>query len=131
MAHDAAHSLCMATLISISGALDRREPDPSSPLDRNRAFLGLVVVTWTMDRPRSATAAILQVKTGGGAGYHGWGDTTLCLNWIGDETSPEIARAVYDVIQDRGPVPGSIRLTLEATERAPELGSYSRARRAS
>lgn len=118
----------MGTQLKITGAVDRREPDPTAPIDQNRAFIGMVAVEWTIDRPHRAMAAIIKVATGGGVMFPNWGPHVPCLNWIGDAPDPAIARAVYDAIRDRGPYMGEVAMRIEATDAMPELGvSYRRA----
>lgn len=123
--------MTMGTQITIKGAVHRREPDPSAPLDQTRAFLGMISASWTYDGPRMATAAIIAVETGGGMSSMEWGTSVPCLRWIGDPPSAEVAQVVYDAIRDRGSRMGAILIHVEATGNQPELGSYRQIRRAS
>lgn len=120
-----AHSRAMGTMIKISGAVDRRDPDPTAPNDQTRAWIGMLTAQWTVDGvPRQAMAAILKVATGGGVMFTGWGPHVLCLSWIGDPPAPDIAQSVYDAVLHRGPYIGTIVATIEATARSSEQGSY-------
>ena len=121
----------MGTTIKIRGAVDRRDPDPTAPTDQGRTFIGMLVASWTDDGPRAASAAIIKVATGGGRSSNEWGPHVLCLRWIGEAPSPEVAQVVYDAIRDRGPSPGEIDLAVQPTSLSPEQGSYQQARKAS
>lgn len=111
--HLTAHALTHITMhimsasLGIAGAIDRAEPDPSSPLDPMRSWIGMVTATWD-DRggPLGAGvrgAAILKIATGCGHGEPRWGAHVVSLRWIGDPPPDEIAKAVYDLIVDGGP----------------------------
>jgi hypothetical protein len=115
----------MGTLIRITGAIDRRDPDPAAPIDPTRTFIGTLEASWTHDGPRAAAAAILKVATGGGV-VEGWGTHVLCLRWIGDPPAPEIAQAVYDAIRDRGDGMRTLALQVETMARGGDVGGTYR-----
>lgn len=115
-------------MIRLTGAIDRREPDPAAPNDPTRVFIGTVHASWTEDGPRGAAAAILKIATGGGV-VEGWGPNVLCLRWIGDPPPPDIAQAVYDAIRDRGGEPRTIALQVETAVCRGDVGRTYRTAR--
>lgn len=115
----------MSDVLILNGAIDRHDPDPSSPLDPMSVWIGTVSVTWDC---RTQKAAILKIATGGGANHMLWGQYVLSLRWIGDPPEPEIARAVYDIIQDGGPKQRPIRGTWRSQPRTEAQPSYRVAR---
>ena len=121
----------MGTTIRIRGAVDRREPDPTAPSDQGRMFIGTLAVSWTVDMPSNASAAIVKIATGGGMTSKDWGPHVLCLRWIGEPPPAEVAQVVYDAVRDRGPEFGPMDMTVEATSLTAEQGSYRRIRKAS
>lgn len=115
----------MSTPLRIVGAIDRAEPDPSSPFDPMRAWIGMVAVSWTgEDGPAVRSAAILKVATGRGTGDVLWGAYVLSLRWIGDPPPVEIAQAVYDLVRDGGPDRRDIKGTWISQPRTPAQPSY-------
>lgn len=117
----------MGTTLKITGAVDRHAPDPAAPTNPMVAWIGMVRAEWSGDLvAHSAMAAILRVETGGAPAIQHWGASTLALRWVGDPPSPEIARAVYDLILDRGPAMGSLDAVVEAQQPGPSAPSYQR-----
>lgn len=114
----------MSTTLRITGAIDRREPDPQAPLDPMSAWIGLVRVSWVDDVPRTAAAALLQVCTGRGSGDAQWGQYMLQLRWIGDPPPVQIADTVYDYVRDGGPKHRQIDRTLVSQPRSEAQPSY-------
>ncbi len=121
-------------MLRITGAIDRREPDPQAPSDPLSAWIGNVQVSWVdvADGPlhgqRVAAAALIQVCTGRGSGDVAWGKYVLQLRWIGDPPPPEIADTVYDYVRDGGPSRRPIARTLVSQPRSEAQPSYRVAR---
>lgn len=118
----------MSTTLRITGAIDRREPDPQAPSDPLSAWIGNVQVSWVDERPRVAAAALIQVCTGRGSGDVAWGKYVLQLRWIGDPPPPEIADTVYDYVRDGGPSRRPIARMLVSQPRSEAQPSYRVAR---
>lgn len=119
----------MATALRTTGAIDRHDPDPTSPHDPTRAHIGMVSVHWTdSDGPNQRAAAVLLVATGRGSGDPLWGQCVLSLRWIGDPPPVEVAQAVYDRILDGGPGRRDLQSSLIAIPRTEAQPSYRVAR---
>lgn len=117
----------MAT-IRILGAIDRNEPDPTSPSDAYTKWIGRVEVSWRGWNPERMPAVLLKVSTGSGNGDRLWGTDVLVLRWLDKQPPPEIAQAVYDVIRDGGPRQRSLDVLVEAQPLTEAQPSYRMAR---
>lgn len=114
--------------IRITGAIDRHQPDPSSPCDPQSAWIGMLAASWVDSELRSQGAAIVKLTTGRGTGDALWGQHVLVLRWIGDPPPPDIAQTVYDVVRDGGPAQRVIKTAVESQPRTESQPSYRMAR---
>lgn len=114
----------MSTTLRITGAIDRREPDPQAPSDPLSSWVGGIQISWVDAVPRTASAALIQVCTGRGSGDLSWGKYVLQLRWIGDPPPAQIADTVYDYVRDGGPGRRQIVRTLLSQPRSEAQPSY-------
>lgn len=110
--------------IRITGAIDRCEPDPGSPNDPLRQWIGQVSVSWVGDGPTERHGALTRVATGRGNDDRQWGQHELVIRWAGDAPPDEVARAVYDLVHDGGPQRRTICRDVVAQPKTEAQHSY-------
>jgi hypothetical protein len=111
----------MTEVIRITGAVTAPVPNPDSPHDPTTSWIGTVAVSWAGE---ARSAALRRVSTGRGTDVGPWGQYRLCVRWFGDPPPPDIAAAVYDVIQDGGPGAREIAATVAAQPKNVHQHSY-------